>query len=97
VPDALLREWIFATDIQVAAHRPDSERLDRHRLDDGERVELQDDAILERARLGLVRVAHDIVRLRLRGGNGGPLATGGKCRTAAAHQFRRRHFVDDAL
>jgi hypothetical protein len=73
------------------------ERRDRHRLDRGERVALEQDAILERARLGLVRVADEVVRLGLLGRDGRPLAAGREGRATAAHQLRSGHLGDDGV
>ena len=77
--------------------RAGGERGDGHRLDRGERVALEQDAVLERAGLGFVGVAHEVVRLRRPGGDGGPLAPGREGRAAATHQLRGGDLVDDAL
>ncbi len=68
------------------------ERGDRHRLDEGERVLFHEDAILERARLGFVGVAHQVVRRRRPGADGVPLPSGGERGAAAAHQPRGGDF-----
>jgi hypothetical protein len=66
---------------------------DRHRLDDEERVVLEDHAVLERPRLGLVCVADQVVRALGVAGDGLPLAPGGERGAAAAHQPRVGHLA----
>ncbi len=97
VADPRLGQRVLAADVEVALLAPDRERLDRHRLDDRERVALHEHAILERAGLGLVGVADEVVRLGRLGGDGGPLAAGREGRAAAAHEPRRGHLLDDAV
>ncbi len=50
VRDPRLGERVLAPDVEVRLVGADGERLDRHRLDDRERVVLHQDAVLERAR-----------------------------------------------
>ena len=97
VPDAGLGVGVLAADVEVAQARPGREGGDGHRLDGGERVALEQDPVLERARLGFVRVAHEVVRLRRLGRDGGPLAAGREGRPAATHQLRGGDLVDDGL
>ena len=56
------RERVLAADVDEALVAARGERGDRHRFDDRERIALHQDAILERARLGFVRVADQVVR-----------------------------------
>ena len=55
------------------------------------------DAVLERAGLGLVGVAHEVVRLGRLGGDRGPLAAGREGGAAAAHELRGGDLGDDRL
>ena len=88
---------VLAADVEVALARAGRERGDRHRLDDRERVALEQDAVLERAGLRLVGVADEVVRLRRLCRDGGPLATGRERRAAATHQLGRGDLGDDCL
>ena len=97
VSDTGLGLGVFAADIQVADARAGREGRDGHRLDDGERVALQQDAVLERAGLGFVGVAHEVVRLGGLRSDRGPLPAGGEGGAAAAHQAGRRDLGDDRL
>jgi hypothetical protein len=69
---------------------------DRHRFYDGERVALEEHAVLERAGFRLVGVAHELVIARRRGDRG-PFAPGRERRPAAAQQPRRADLVDHRL
>ncbi len=95
--DARFGERILAADVQEALGGTGGEALDRHRLDDGEWVELHEHPILERARLGLVGVAYDVVRLRGLRRYRRPLAPGRKRRAAAAEQARLGDLADHRL
>ena len=64
-------------------------------LDDGERVLLHEHAVLEGARLRLVGVAHEVVRVRRLGGDRRPTCARSEGGAAAADQLRRRDLVDD--
>ena len=68
----------------------------RHRLDDGERVALHQHAVLERARLGLVGVADQVVGARRLRADRLPLAAGREGRAAAPDQAGCGHLRDDA-
>src|SRR5690606_22454417 len=78
VGDALGRERVLAADVDVAAFGADSEARDRQRLDDRERIALEQDAVLERAGLGLVCVADDVTRFRRLPCDGFPFPAGGE-------------------
>ena len=93
----LARQRVLATEVQVAARGADGEALDRHRLDERERILLEDEPVLERPGLGLVRVAHDVARRGRLRRDGGPLAPGGERRAAAADELRGGDLVDDGL
>ena len=92
-----LGERVLAAEVEVAVLGAGREAGDRHRLDEGERVLLQQDAVLERAGLGLVGVADEVVGPGRLGGHGGPLAPGRERRAAAADELRRGHLLDDPL
>ena len=80
------RSRVLAAQVQPAVRAAGGERGDRHRLDDGERITLHQHAVLERAGLGLVGVAHEVMRLHGLPGHGLPLAAGGERRTATADE-----------
>ena len=79
---------VLAAQVQVAALAAGGDAGDRHRLDDEERVVLEDHAVLERPRLGLVGVADQVVRALGVAGHRLPLAAGRERGAAAAHQLR---------
>ena len=95
--DGDLRLRVLAADVEVALLDAGRERGDRHRLDDRERVALEEHPILERAGLGLVGVAHEVVRLGGLAGDGGPLASGREGRAAATDEPRGGDLGDDGL
>ena len=70
---------------------------DRHPLDHGERIALHEDTVLERAGLGFVGVAYEVVRSRGRACYGLPLASGRKRGATAAEQLRVRDLANDAF
>ena len=72
-------------------------RGDRHRLDERERVALHEHAVLERSRLGLVRVADEVVRLHGLVRDGLPLRAGRERGAAAAEQPRLLDLAQHAL
>ena len=88
VGHARLGLGVLAADVEVALRGAGREGGDRHRLDGRERVALEQDAVLERARLGFVGVADEVVGLRGLGGDRGPLATGREGRAATAEEPR---------
>src|SRR6185436_20122122 len=77
VLDAGRAERIFAPNVEEAALTPRGKSGDRHRLDDGERIALEQHAILERAGFGFVRVADEVVRTGRLFGDGIPFTSGG--------------------
>ncbi len=85
---ALGRERVFAADVQKALLRAGREARDRHRLDQRERIVLHEHAVLERPRLGLVGVAHQVVRAPRGARDRVPLAASRERRAAAAHEPR---------
>ena len=93
----LARQRVLAAEVQVAARGADGEALDRHRLDERERILLEDEPVLERPRLGLVGVAHDVARRGRLRRDGGPLATGGERGPAATDELRGGDLLDDRL
>ena len=88
---------VLAADVDVAQVGTGRERRDRHRLDDRERVALEQHPVLERARLRLVGVADEVVRLRRLGGDRGPLPPGREGGAAAPDQPGRRDLGDDGI
>ena len=70
---AAVRERVLGADVDEALRAARREAGDRHRLDERERVALHQHAVLERARLRLVGVADDVVRLRRLARDGLPL------------------------
>ena len=58
--ETLARQRVLAAQVEVAARGAARERRDGHRLQQRERILLQDDAVLERPGLRLVGVAHDV-------------------------------------
>ena len=92
-------EGIFSANIDVALCRADRECRYGHAFENGERVPFHQDAVLEGAGLGLVRVANHVVRavqIAL-GVNGLPFFPGRESRTAAAKQFRIDNLANNAL
>ena len=88
VLQSLARQRVLAAEVQVPARGADREPLDRHRLEQRERILLEDQPVLERAGLGLVGVAHDVARRGRLRCDGGPLAAGGERRPAATDELR---------
>ena len=82
----LLRERVLGADVDVALVAVGGEHRDRDRLDDGAGLLLHEDAILERAGLGLVGVADEVVRPRGLRGDRAPLRGGRERGAAAAEQ-----------
>ena len=95
--DSRLRQRVLAADVEIRLRRANRERLDHHRLDDGEGITLHEDPVLERAGLGFVGVADEVVRLGGLLGDGGPLSAGRECRAATTNESRRSDLVDDLL
>ena len=85
-----MRERILAADVDEAVLAAGRERGDRHRLDERERIALHQHAVLERAGLGLVGVADEVVRPRRLRRAPPPTCAGRERRAAAAEQLRRR-------
>ena len=90
-------ERILAANVEEAALAAGGESGDRHRLDDGERIAVEQHAILERAGLRLVGVADEIVRTRRLLGDRVPFAAGGKRGAAAAHELRVDDFANHGV
>ena len=84
---------VLAAHVDVAALAAGRVRGDRHRLDQRERIALDEHAILERARLGLVGVADEVVRPHRLARHCLPLAPVGKAappRPASFESFTSR-------
>ena len=92
-----LGERILAAQVDVAALAAGRVGGDRHRLDHRERIALQDHPILERARLGLVGVADQVVRPARLAGDRLPLAPGRERGAAAPHQLGVEDLADHAV
>ncbi len=88
---------VFAPDVQEAHRGAGREGGDRHRLDDRERVALEEDPVLERAGLRFVRVADHVVRLCRLGGDRRPLPSCRERRAAATDQLRGGDLGDDGV
>src|SRR6202521_2548665 len=58
----MARERVFAPDVQITLLATRRESGDRHRLDNGERITLQELPVLEGPGLGFVRIAHEVMR-----------------------------------
>ena len=95
-PPGAIGERVFAADVEEALLRARGEAADGHGFDDRERIVREQHAILERAGLGLVGVAHQVVRQRRLPAHGLPLAAGRERRAATAHELRRGHLADHA-
>ncbi len=83
VRHACLGQRVLAADVEEPALGTGGEACDRHRFHEAERILLEDRAVLERARLGLVRVADDVLGGAGCCGHRGPLPPGGEGGTAA--------------
>ena len=94
--EPLPRQRILAPQVHVAVLAARRVAGDRHRLDEGERVVLDHDPVLERPGLRLVGVAHEVVRPDRVSGHGVPLAAGRERGAAAAEEPRVGHLADDA-
>ena len=97
VLERVLRLGVLAADVEVAPFAPGRVGGDRHRLDQRERVELHDHAVLERSRLRLVGVADEVVRAHRLPRDGLPLDAGREGGAAAPLQLRVLQLADDAL
>ena len=97
----LLEALVDAEDlaVNVVVARADAHRVgsDRHALDDDVRVVAQDVAVLEGARLALVRVADEVLLARELPRHETPFQAGGKARATPAPQSGGLHFGDDFL
>ena len=83
--EASARFGVLVAHVHVPVLGPDGPACDRHRLDEPERVVLEQDAVLERSGLRLVGVGDDVLRAA-RGGDRVPLAAGGERGTASADE-----------
>ena len=97
VRERVLGLRVLPAEIDEAALAARREPCDRHRLEHGERVALQELPVLERAGLGLVGVADEVVRPRGLPGDGLPLDAGRERRAAAADEPRVLHLAQHPL
>ena len=97
VLEARVRERVLRAHVDEAALAAGRVRRDRHRLDERERVAFHQHPVLERARLRLVGVAHEVVRLRRLARNRLPLGARRERGAAAAEQVRLRHRAEDTV
>ena len=86
---------VLTTDVDVRAGTADHPEVDDDPLDQHVRVAQDDLAVLERARLGLVAIDHEVAVDTLRQER--RLATGGEASATTAAQVRRDHLVDELL
>src|SRR5665213_1999973 len=86
---------VFAADIDVALLRAYRETRDQNALDHLVRIVLNEKAVFAGARLALIRIDHDVFRLRRLFRYEAPLQAGGETRAAAPAQARGLHLVDD--
>ena len=97
VGHARLGLGVFAADVEVALARAGREGRDRHRLDGRERVALEEDPVLERAGLGFVGVADEVVGLGGLARDRRPLAAGREGGATAAQEAGLGDLGDDPL
>ena len=95
--ERLLHVEELAADVDVGDLRADRVAADRAPLDQQVRVALHQHVILERARLALVGVAGDVLRLRRVLEDELPLQAGRESGAAAPAQPRRLHLLDDLV
>ena len=88
---------VLAAQVEVAVLAARRVRRDRHRLDDRERVAFQQHAVLERPRLRLVGVAHEVVRPGRLACDGLPLDARREGGAAPAHELRVLDLAEHAL
>ena len=88
------RQRILAAHVEVAVLAAGGVGGDGHRLDDGERVALHQHAVLERAGLGLVGVADQVVRAARLARHGVPLAARREGGAAAPDELGVDHLAD---
>ncbi|MNI25141.1 hypothetical protein D3C73_787800 [compost metagenome] len=84
----------FAVDVVVADADAHGVGRDRHAFNHDVRIEAQDVAVLERARLAFVRVADEVLLAGERARHEAPLQAGREARAATAAQTRRLDFGD---
>ena len=96
VRETLPGQRILAAEVDVGVLGTGGEAGDRERLDQRERVVLDHDPVLERARLGLVRVANEVVRVHRIPGHRIPFTACRKRSAAAAEELRVGHLGDHA-
>ena len=97
VSDPLVGERVLGPHVDERLRGAGRESRDRDRLDEGERIALHQHAVLERARLRLVGVADDVVRLSRLSGDRLPLDARRKGRAAAAEQVGVLELPDHGL
>ena len=88
---------ILAANVDVALLAAGGVAGDGHRLDDGERILLHEDAVLERAGLRLVGVADEVVGTDGGLGDGLPLAARRKGGSPAPDELRVDDLAQDSL
>ncbi len=91
------REWVLAADVDEALLGTRRVAGDRERLQDGERIVLHQDPVLERAGLGFVGVADEVVGLDRLLRDRLPLHTCGERRAAPPLELRVLELGDHAL
>ena len=85
----------LAANVDVALLRAHRQTRDDNALDQLVRIEFHQQPVFAGARLGFVRVHHDVLRLGRLPGQKAPLHAGRKAGATAPAQPRSFHFVDD--
>lgn len=77
---------ILAAHVDVALGRARRHARDDHAFDQHERIALHDEAVGEGAGVAFIRIADDVLLVRIRAAHGFPFDAGGECRAAASAQ-----------
>ena len=88
---------VLAPDVDPTVLCAGGQPRDGHGLDHRERIVLHDDAVLERAGLGLVAVGHHVLGPPGLSGHRPPFHPGGEGRSAPSRQPRGGHRLQDGL
>ena len=86
---------VLAADVDEAEPRPDGAGRDEHALDEGVRIALEEVAILERSRLALVGIDHEVHGSGVVLGDERPLGARGKAGAAETAEVRLLDLLHD--